>query len=140
MQKQKLKEHPLRTKLILFFVFDYDLPINTCQICRLMNGAKHRNDIKFCTGGLKDKWKGESNFKSHGNHPYHNCESCEWKLKQVWYHLGVMEKHPDFQVLESRIEFISDPIVPNRKDRVRLWAPVGCLPNLDVHLNGGNTE
>ena len=128
-----MKDHPLRNKLIMFWVCHDDIPINTCQICRIINGAKGKHDIKFCRGNQKDEWKGKGNFKSHGNFPYPNCKNCEWKLAQVWYHLRVLENHKDFGVIESRIEFRADPIVPNRKDRMRMWAPVGCLPKLTNH-------
>ena len=105
--------------------------LNGMQICRLVNGAKGKHDIKFCTGGKKDKWKGVSNFKSHGNKPYPHCNTCEWNASQVYYHLKTLEKQ---DVLESRIEFRTDPILITRKDRMRMWARKGGLPTLDRFL------
>lgn len=109
-------------------ILSANLPLNTCQVCRLYNGAGHRNDIKFCTSGIKDKWKDTSTFKKHGNLPYRNCKEHGLKLPQVWYYLGTLEKKG---VAESRIEFRSDPIVKGRKDKMRMWALKGKLPNLN---------
>lgn len=111
----------------LMEILSENLPLNTCQVCRLYNGAKHRNDIKFCTSGTKDPWKGESTFKKHGNLPYKNCRDCERKLPSIWYYLGTLEKQDK---AESRLEFRSDPIVIGRKDKMRMWALKGRLPSM----------
>jgi len=109
-------------------ILSENLPLNTCQVCRLYNGARHRNDIKFCTSGIKDKWTDETNFKKHGNFPYKNCKEHKLKLPQVWYYLGTLEKKG---TVESRIEFRRDPVDMNRKDRMRMWALKGRLPSLN---------
>jgi len=102
-------------------------PLNTSQICRLINGAKHKHDIDFCTSGIKDKFTDEKNFAKHGNHTYRNCIACSINWKQIYYQLSILEKK---RFLESRVEWRQDPIVIGRKDKFRMWAHRGKLPSL----------
>ena len=100
-------------------------PLNGMQVCRLLNGAQSKYDIKFCRDKASN-WRDPNRFKNQG-YPYPNCQHHETKNSQVYYYLKKLEKQG---VLESRIEYRSDPIVPNRKDRMRMWAFKGRLPRL----------
>ena len=111
----------------LLEILSENLPLNTCQVCRLYNGAEHRNDIKFCRDEVKDPWKGKDTYSTHGNLPYKNCKDCERKLPSIWYYLRTLEEQGK---AESRLEFRTDPIVRGRKDKMRMWALKGGLPSL----------
>jgi hypothetical protein len=52
--------------LLLSLLKEQNYPLNTCQVCRLLNGAKHKNDIQFCRSN-KERKRGLSNFTRFGN-------------------------------------------------------------------------
>jgi len=118
-------EAVLRQRLLQ--LLDGSRPLNTSQVCRLINGATHKHDIEFCTSGIKDKFTDETNFAKHGNHTYRNCIVCDINWKKIYYQLSILEKKG---FLESRIEWRNDPIVIGRKDKFRMWGHRGNLPSL----------
>jgi len=104
-------------------------PLNGMQICRIINGAKGEFDIKFCRSN-PGAWRDQNRFKNQGS-PYPNCFDCSVLWSSVYYHLRKLEAGGK---VESRVEFRGDPIVPHAKDRMRMWALSGRLPNLDEWL------
>ena len=112
-------------------------PMNTAQICRVLHGAKHAYDIKFCRPEAYAVFRDQAGYKQRGNNClYVGCHSCVPGYGAVYRNLMRLVKTGH---LETRKEFRSDPIVPNTKDLVRMWALKGKLPTLDIHFNGGQT-
>ena len=108
-----------------------ELPLNGMQVCRLINGAKSRLDIRFCHGGKIDPWRDGKNYTKHGNHPYKNCINCDVKSYRVAHTLEQLEREGK---IESKKEFRRDPIRPQTKDRMRIWALKGKMPRLSLYF------
>ena len=115
----------LRFKL-LELLTKSDTPLNTCQVCRIINGVA-KNEISFCRGNLGWEWTDPDGFSKRGNHAYINCVDHDPNWKKVYYQLSVLEKKG---FLESRLELRTDPINPKKKDRMRMWAYKGRLPRI----------
>jgi len=107
-----------------------DTPLNTCQICRIINGVT-KNEIKFCRGNIGWEWTDPGGFSKRGNHAYINCVDHAPNWKKVYSQLSVLERKG---FLESRLEYRSDPINASRKDRMRMWAYIGRLPRITNFL------
>lgn len=116
---------------ILKILEDEMVPLNSLQICRLLNGADHKVDIRFCRGDEPWGWTDPNGFKERNWGAYTGCGSCNNPRDRVYYFLRQLEEKG---YVDSRLEFRSDPIQPLRKDWMRMWALKGKLPSLDNHV------
>lgn len=110
-------------------------PLNTCQVCRIIHGAKGKHDIGFCR---PEKWDvrhdkdGFTRRNSIKGAVYENCKNHTPGYYAVYRGLYVLERKG---FLETRIEKRNDPIVPTQKDRMRMWAYRGRLPRITNFLD-----
>jgi len=113
----KPKSEVLRARLL--DVLKGSLPLNTAQICRIINGATSKTDIDFCRP-QKWKWHDSDGFKKRGaGNIYEYCSKCKVHYSRVRYHLQSLEK---LGWIESRLELRTDPILRGKKDKMRMWA------------------
>ena len=126
LKKTCRKCRSLKIEIKLEEILRNSLPLNGMQVCRIINGAKGKYDIKFCRN-TPGAWRDPNRFKNQKT-PYPNCKHCEIKWVHVYYYLKKLEAK---ESLDSRIEYRSDPINPNRKDKMRMWAIKGRLPKLE---------
>lgn len=106
--------------------------LNTCQICRIIHGAKGPHDIDFCRPSKWNVRHDEDGFSKRGNNAlYVNCKIHKPGYGAIYQALWYLESR---RFVETRIEMRNDPIVPTQKDRMRMWALKGKLPILDSYL------
>ncbi len=103
---------------------------NTCQSCRRVHGKSAYN-IKFCRDVPYGVWHDDSGFKTRNRMLYVNCHAHSPNIDYVYAALKILERKG---FVESRVEWRRDPIRPQAKDRMRIWALRGRLPRLDKWL------
>ena len=116
----------LRVKLLEILKVNH--PRNTCQICRMVRGS-HAYHIELCRGkkGRPIKEFRKDSYWTEGG-LYPNCKDCTPNYFAVWRALWVLKRKG---FVDTRKEYRSDPIKPNAKDNVRMWALKGKLPSMD---------
>ena len=103
--------------------------MNICQYCRLIHGAKSKQDIDFCYNGApRDSFQNPRGFTERGNGIlYPACRECDPGYGLVYRTILKLEKQG---VAETRKEWRTDPVVPGAKDNMRMVAASGNLPSL----------
>jgi hypothetical protein len=116
----KMQKKPLMNALehsLLFLLKEQNCPLNNAQVCRLMNGAKNKNDIAFCRPN-KVVERGMSNLKRWG-YQYENCKQHNLRPPKIAYHMKKLAKTGLIQTIFLRHR---DPQKKgNNWDRMRFY-------------------
>ena len=104
-------------------------PMNTCQICRIIHGAKSKNDMSICQDKKYAIRHDPKGFTTRGNNSlYDHCKDHSPGYGAVYRQLMTLVRKG---FLETRRECRIDPITPTQKDWMRMWSYRGRLPSLN---------
>ncbi|GAG84261.1 unnamed protein product [marine sediment metagenome] len=130
----RLRGSVLRAKLLEILKGEYWL--NSLQVCRILNGAKHKHDLSFCRIN-PHPYGYTNNFTGYGGNPYSGCVNCNTNRSRVYSALKSLEKKG---FIESVLGWFTDAVrTTGGKDRMRIWALKGRLPSLD-HFTENETK